>query len=106
MKGGINMPIKDTFPHEYRWDSVGLDCGVCKYMIKPVTWPDRKRVSCCRYHKISLKNILNEEGYIDGEYFCKNFKNNGGAYSPALKHFKKSIGNRGKKCQHNLPQCI
>jgi len=77
------MPIKDPFSYSARWDSIGLDCSNCVYFSGPDTWPDTKKVSLCSFHHLSLSFQLQSDGYKQGEWFCKEFKDNS-AYKSAL----------------------
>ena len=67
------MPVRDTFPYNARWDSVGLDCSYCRHFSGPVSWPDSGRVSCCRLHQLSLATELGPKGFKKGEWFCRDF---------------------------------
>ena len=71
------MPIKDPFSYSARWDTIGLDCSNCVYFIGPESWPDENRISRCSLHKLSLAFELRADGYKQGEWFCKNFEDNG-----------------------------
>ncbi|MEK7314506.1 MAG: hypothetical protein AAB065_08515 [Deltaproteobacteria bacterium] len=83
------MPIKNNFPREGRWDCVGLDCSECQYFKPPANWPDNNRTISCNFHKISLAIELGENGYKFGEWFCKNFQNNGKALKNAVREFER-----------------
>jgi hypothetical protein len=72
------MTIRDPFSYSDRWGSVGLDCSYCVHFAGPVTWPDTQRISHCTLHKVSLLIELIDNGYKDGEWFCKDFKDDGG----------------------------
>ncbi|HEV2104449.1 MAG TPA: hypothetical protein VGU27_01880 [Candidatus Eisenbacteria bacterium] len=67
------MPIRDTFPHTARWDSVGLDCSDCVHFAGPPSWPDVERMSRCTLHRLSLAVELGPNGYKEGEWFCRDF---------------------------------
>ena len=67
------MPVRDTFPHTARWDSVGVNCVSCRHFSGPASWPDSDRVSCCRLHGLSLAFQLDDRGFVDGEWFCRDF---------------------------------
>ena len=67
------MPIRDTFPHTARWDSVGLDCSYCAHFAGPSSWPDVERISRCTFHSVSLAVELRPDGYKQGEWFCRDF---------------------------------
>lgn len=82
------MQKKDDFPHEARWNSVGLDCSQCKNQKSPNKWPDIHRVLSCNLHHFSLDVLLNKKGYQEGEWFCKSFENIGGANLKAVNHFE------------------
>jgi len=81
------MPVKDTFKYSARWDSVGLDCSNCVHFHGPKKWPDIKAESRCMKHNISLRIELNENGFKNGEWFCKSFEDNGSAFTPSFEHF-------------------
>ena len=82
------MPIKDTFNYEARYDSVGLTCSFCRHFLGPKQWPDTARVSRCALHSVSLAIELNESGYMNWEWFCRDFDNAGHAYRPAVEHLQ------------------
>lgn len=84
------MPIKDPFSYSARWDSVGLDCSYCIHFIGPIAWPDIDRTSHCCLHKVSLAIELRENGFKEGEWFCKDFSDNGRANDKAVKQFEKT----------------
>ena len=67
------MTIIDPFSYSARWSSIGLNCSHCNHSQSPNTWPDLKRVFRCNLHQISLSIVLDESGYIRGEWFCKDF---------------------------------
>jgi hypothetical protein len=69
------MPVKDPFSYSARWDSVGLSCSNCNYFSGPDKWPDVDKLSKCQLHKISLAVELRPEGYMNFEWFCKQFDN-------------------------------
>ena len=71
------MTIRDPFSYSDRWDSVGLDCCQCVHFAGPEKWPDIQRISHCSMHKISLSVELARSGYKSGEWFCKDFKDDG-----------------------------
>ena len=81
------MPIKDTFKYEDRWDSVGLSCAFCRHQANDKEWPNVKRDYRCALHDVSLAAELDATGFMEGEWFCKDFEDNGRTYRPALKHF-------------------
>lgn len=81
------MPIKDTFKYEARWDSVGLSCAFCQHQANNKEWPNARRDYRCDLHDISLVAELDARGYMEGEWFCKDFEDNGKSFPPALKHF-------------------
>lgn len=72
------MTIRDPFSYSARWDSVGLDCSYCIHFAGPATWPDAQRISHCALHKISLSIEIANDGRKVGEWFCKDFKDDGG----------------------------
>lgn len=80
------MPIKDTFPRSDRWNSVGLYCSKCVH-IKNNIWPNLKRNLACKLHKISLEIELNSSNRLEGEWFCKKYRDNGETNAAALKEF-------------------
>jgi hypothetical protein len=80
------MPIEDKFPHEGRFDAVGLDCSNCKHQMGS-GFPNINRDYCCALHQISLTIELQENGYKLWEWFCKDFENNGSAEPAAVAHF-------------------
>jgi hypothetical protein len=84
------MPIKDPFSYSARWDSVGLDCSHCIHFVGPVTWPDLESKSHCGLHKVSLAVELGKNGFKDGEWFCKDFTDNGKANKEALEQLEKT----------------
>ncbi len=79
--------IKDRFSYSARWDSIGLDCAFCKHFSEPESWPDILKISKCLKHKIYLTFELNEDGYKSGEWFCKYFEDNNGAFPEAIIEF-------------------
>ena len=82
------MPVEDTFEYSARWDSVGLDCGYCIHFSGPNTWPDEDQISRCTLHGLSLALELNQRGYKQWEWFCKDFEDTGKAFSEAVAHFR------------------
>jgi len=80
------MLIEDSFPRAGRWDSVGLDCGVCKHQAN-AKWPNRQRNYRCGLHDMSLTIELGKNGYMDGEWFCRDFEDDGRAERQAVEHF-------------------
>ncbi len=80
------MSVKDVFERTDRWDSVGLHCGRCVHE-EAHGWPDIKKRYRCKLHDISLAIQLDERGYVLGEWFCKDFQNNGKANLDALATF-------------------
>jgi hypothetical protein len=93
--------MKDPFTYSARWDSVGLDCSYCKYFKGPQKWPDTNIESVCTFHNFSLKMQLQDNGYKDGEWFCKNF-NNERAFPKAVEELE-SI--RGQLKENTLYKC-
>ena len=81
------MLVKDTFKYEARWDSVGLSCATCRHQANEKEWPNKKRDYKCGLHHVPLRAVLNPSGYIEGEWFCEDFEDNGKSYAPSLKHF-------------------
>jgi hypothetical protein len=84
------MPVKDPFSYSARWDSVGLDCSNCIHFVGPVTWPDRERTSLCGLHNVSLAIELAKTGFKEGEWFCKDFADNGKANKKAIEELEKT----------------
>ncbi len=82
------MMVKDSFPREGRWESVGLGCYNCQFFKGPQTWPDKNREIYCNFHKVSLAIELRQSNYMEGEWFCKHFKDNGKSVKNAVKHFE------------------
>ena len=82
------MEIRDTFPYEARWDSVGLCCAFCRHQANSDEWPNTKRDYRCALHDIPLAAELAPSGFIDGEWFCHDFEDNGRAHPTALAHFR------------------
>jgi len=80
------MDIKDTFSYEARWESVGLSCGFCRHQANADEWPNLKRDFRCALHDISLAVELRTSGYINSEWFCRDFEDNGRAYPIAVEH--------------------
>ncbi len=83
------MAIRDPFSYSARWDSAGLSCADCVHFSGPSKWPDIEKISHCKLHKISLAIEIADDGRMEGEWFCKDFKDNGtGRTSPtAQKEF-------------------
>jgi hypothetical protein len=81
------MPIKDTFSYKARWDSVGLSCGTCRYQANDKDWPNKNRDYKCGLHDVTLRAELNPRGFIEGQWFCRDFEDNGKSYPASLKHF-------------------
>ena len=77
--------MQDTFAHNFRWDQVGLDCSFCRDQ-SHVDWPNDARDYHCTLHFISLAIQLGEGGYKQGEWFCKDFSDNGRANPAAVQH--------------------
>lgn len=81
--------VKDIFSYSAKHDSSGLDCINCIYFIGPLEWPDIKKISSCSFHKIPLKIELLSSGYKDGEWFCKQYTDNGKTNKKSLIEFSK-----------------
>jgi len=81
------MPIKDTFAYAARWDSVGLSCASCRHQANDKEWPNKKRDYKCGLHNVPLRAELNPGGYVEGEWFCRDFKDDGKSFPLSLKHF-------------------
>lgn len=75
------MPITDPFSYYGRFDSMELNCSMCKHFSPPPKWPDVNKVSKCNFHNISLDFELRPSGYMGGQWFCKHFE-------PAKEPFK------------------
>jgi hypothetical protein len=82
------MMVKDPFSYSARWDTVGVDCAYCVYFAGPPTWPDIQRSSHCGLHKVSLAIELGCNGYKEGEWFCRDFNDNGRAYDKAIEELE------------------
>ncbi len=83
--------IKDILLYKCRWDSLGVNCVFCKYHVSkglPITY------LCCKKYSLSL-NIelcINKDGIaggICGEWFCKDFEDDGNACPDGIKEFEK-----------------
>ena len=81
------MAIIDTFSYDGQWDRVGLDCLNCIHFRGPEEWPDKALISSCNLHKRSLSIQLDENGFKNREWFCKEFKLQNGAKESAVAHF-------------------
>ena len=66
------MPVEDIFKYTARWDSVGLDCSYCIYEANAV-WPNIEQNYACQFHNCGLSVQLGQNGYKEGEWFCKCF---------------------------------
>lgn len=86
------MPVKDTFKHKTLWGGVGFSCGFCQHRANDKEWPNVRRDYKCALHNISLAVELNSSGYIEGEWFCRDFEDNGNSYPPALRHLAEIHG--------------
>lgn len=78
--------IKDIFEIHDKW-GIGLDCCECKHCSNPRKggcWPTNDFQ--CNLHNISLNIELKENGFLNGEYFCKNFEDLN-AFPPAVEEF-------------------
>jgi hypothetical protein len=82
------VTIKDPFSYSDRWDSVGLDCGCCVHQANGEHWPNTQRDYKCGLHNVSLRIELRESGYKEGEWFCKDFENNGNAHPKGVKELE------------------
>ena len=80
--------IKNTFKREGRWDSVGLGCSSCQFFKSPAKWPDQNHEIYCNSHNVPLTIELGKNNYMEGEWFCKNFKDNGKSLKNAVRHFE------------------
>lgn len=66
--------IIDPFSYSARWDSAGINCGCCKFFQNITnSWPTTNIE--CTLHNKSLIIELNDDGYLEGEWFCKDFDN-------------------------------
>jgi hypothetical protein len=83
------MPVKDVFEYNDRWDSVGLRCGNCVYKKEPKEWPDVNKEYGCAKYNLSFATLLRDSGYVEGEWFCRSFENNGTANKGAYEIFCK-----------------
>ena len=81
------MPVADPFDYSGRWGSVGLDCSNCQHFSGPARWPDAARELSCRLHNVSLAIELADSGYKEGEWFCREFANDGSALEAAQRSF-------------------
>ena len=79
--------MRDPFSYSARWDSIGLGCAFCKHQSK-TQWPNESRDYSCELHSISLAVQLAKNGFIEGEWFCSSFTNDGNADSRALIEFE------------------
>ncbi len=82
------MNTKDNFSYSARWESVGLTCSYCVHQKNGTEWPNKLRNFSCGLHKLSLSFQLRENGYLNGEWFCKDFADDGKSYPPGLQEFK------------------
>jgi hypothetical protein len=55
-----------------------------------MTWPDRERISHCGLHNVSLAIELAKNGFKEGEWFCKDFADNGKANKKAAEELEKT----------------
>ncbi|MES2490924.1 MAG: hypothetical protein V4607_14140 [Pseudomonadota bacterium] len=78
------MAVRDPFSYTARFDSVGLDCAFCKHFNGPQKWPDTDKLSSCKKHGLTLTIELAANGYKEGEWFCRDFANNGRAFTKAV----------------------
>ena len=67
------MPIRDPFLYDDRFDTVGLDCRMCRHFKGPPRWPDISRVSSCKLHNVTLAIEIGENGFKHGEWFCRDY---------------------------------
>ena len=81
------MTIKDTFPYEARWDTVGLCCAFCLHQAN-AEWPNTKRDYRCALHNVPLAAELGPNNRMTGEWFCRDFHDNGRAYPAAITHLE------------------
>jgi hypothetical protein len=80
--------IKDIFSYSIGWGSSGVMCSFCKYSLGEVNQETKKIKSMkCTLHNIILNIQINSDGYIEGEYFCKNFYNTN-PFPKAVEEFK------------------
>ncbi len=78
--------MKDTFSYTARWDTAGLDCSYCLHFRSPRAWPDVLHESACNLHGRSLVIELGPDNYKWGEWFCREFADNGRAYKANVRH--------------------
>jgi hypothetical protein len=98
------MNVKNELPYSARWDSAGLDCSFCKHFNGPEAWPDEDGVSRCCLHNISLSVKLNEDGYCEGEWICKDFEDNGSAFPDSVDELKNIVPNLSDGVLYKLSQ--
>lgn len=80
--------IKDTFNRDGRWNSVGLGCHTCQFFDSPEKWPDYEKTIYCKLHKLSLSIEIGKNFYMEGEWICKKFTDNGKSLESAVRHFE------------------
>jgi|SRR6266403_1597692 len=81
------MEIKNPFSFCARWDSAGISCTLCKYA-SANDWPDVDRSFACRKHNVPLRAELDTRNYVLGEWFCKDFENDGRAHAKPRAEFE------------------
>ena len=81
------MEIESPFSFYARWDSAGISCTLCKYA-SANGWPDLDRSFACRKHNVPLRAELDTRNYVLGEWFCKDFENDGRAHAKPLAEFE------------------
>lgn len=77
----------DDFPRIGRWDSIGIDCSLCRNE-RTSGWPNADRPYCCGRYGISLWVEIGPNGYKDGEWFCRDFDGNGRESESAVHHLR------------------
>jgi hypothetical protein len=82
------MMIEDTFSYSDRWDGFDIDCSACTHEANGDHWPNTERDNKCGLHNVPLRIELRESGYKEGEWFCRDFENNGKAYPKAMKELE------------------
>ncbi len=74
--------IKDIFSYSVGHGAIGISCShKCKYF----TYLNKQRK--CIKHNVLLDIMLNDNGYVKGEWFCKNFEDSGDTHSIGIIEF-------------------
>ena len=80
--------VKDSFSYSARWDSIGLSCCFCKYYDFTIdTLTNNLKSIRCNLHNISLDIELTEDGFLEGEWLCKNYEDIGKSFPDGVKEF-------------------